>query len=120
LSTLDTKEIVFNTVTYEPAFVGVFSVTLTYTWSGPTTLTRTFLFTVIDPCILNNVPPASIPSYTAYIGDADYLQNLAITVGVPYQAYCIYSIYLASTKTPIPDTSATAMSFTDMVNQLYA
>jgi hypothetical protein len=28
---LYTKEIVFNTVTYEPAFVGVFSVTLTYT-----------------------------------------------------------------------------------------
>jgi hypothetical protein len=119
LSALVTKNIVFNTVNYVPAFVGVFTVDLTYTWSGPTTLTRTFLFTVIDPCILNNAPPVSLPNYTAYIGDADFIQNIAITVGVAYQDYCIYSIYLASTKTTAPDTSATAITYTAMINQLY-
>ena len=79
-------------------YVGVYTIDLFYQWSGPTTSNQVFTFTVVDPCILNNVPPATLPNYTGYIGDPDYIQDIAITVGVAYQDYCIYSITLTSVK----------------------
>jgi hypothetical protein len=119
LSTLTTTNILFNTATYVAAYIGVYDVTLTYTWPpGPQTLARTFTFTVIDPCIPTIVPPASIPNYTAYIGDPNFTQNIAPTVGVTYQAYCVYSISLAATKVPAPLTPA-AYTYTNQVNVLY-
>lgn len=101
------------------SYVGVYNVNLIYMWSGPSTSIKTFSFTVVDPCILNNVPPVTLPDYTAYIGDPNFLQGIALTVGLPYQDYCIYSVSLISTKTTTPDTSPAAVGFTDMVNRLY-
>jgi len=113
------KSITFNTVGYNPDYVGVYAVDLKYDWSGPSTITKSFTFTVVDPCILNNIPPSTLPNYTAYIGDPDFLQDVAIAVGATYQSYCLFSIKLTSIKQNSPDTSATAMSFTNLINQYY-
>jgi len=120
LSSLSTANILFNTVSYVAAYIGVYNVGLTYTWQpGPQTLTRSFTFTVIDPCIPTIVPPASIPNYTAYIGDPNYVQNIAPAIGATYQAYCVYSITLTATKVPLPNTYAAAMTYTNQANVLY-
>jgi hypothetical protein len=63
--------VLFHTDTYTVPFVGVYTVDLLYDWSGPTTLTRTFTFTVIDPCIAAVVPPLMIISSSYYVGDPD-------------------------------------------------
>ena len=47
------------------------------------------------------------------------MQDIAITVGAAYQNYCVYSISLTSVKTTLPDTSTTAMTFTNMVDKYY-
>lgn len=102
-----------------PAFVGVYQLDLFYQWSGPSTSIQSFTFTVIDPCILNNVPPVTLPNYSAYIGDPDYLQDIAITVNAAYQDYCLFSISLTELKRTLPDTSLTAITFANIVNQYY-
>jgi hypothetical protein len=71
LSAILSNSIVFNTDSYTVPFVGVYTIGLTYDWSGPNTITHTFTFTVIDPCIVAVVPPASIPSSVWYVGDPD-------------------------------------------------
>jgi len=119
ISSLAATKILFNTASYVASYIGVYSVDLTYTWSGPSTLTRSFTFTVIDPCIPTIVPPASIPNYTAYIGDPNYVQNIAPAIGATYQAYCVYSITLTATKVPLPNTYAAAMTYTNQANVLY-
>ena len=119
LSSLATTNILFNTISYVPAYVGVYNIDLFYEWSGPSTSNQIFTFTVVDPCILNNVPPASIPSYSEFLGMPNYTQDIAITVGIPYQDYCIFSITLTSVKQVAPDTSVTAMTFVNMLNSLY-
>ena len=64
ISALTATEILFNTVSYNPVYIGEYAVSLEYAYSTATIVVRTFTYTVVDPCILGVVPPASIPSYT--------------------------------------------------------
>ena len=49
--------ITFYTNTYDLSLIGVYTVSLNYSWNGPNTVTRTFTVTFIDPCIAAIVPP---------------------------------------------------------------
>lgn len=94
--------------------------TLNYSWSGPSTASRSFTFTVTDPCPAAVVPPATPASYTAVVGDPDHTVNIAPTIALAWRPFCVFSIILSSTKSPLPDTSSTAISFGPVVNKLYA
>jgi hypothetical protein len=107
ISSMAATSIVFHTASYMPAFMGVYSVNLQYTWSGPTVVIRTFTFTVTDPCASAVTPPASIPAYSAYLGDPNYTQAIGPTISLAYQASCVYSISLSSLKDSLPDTTST-------------
>jgi hypothetical protein len=64
LAVISGEIIIFHTDQYIYSYVGVYTISLLYDWSGPSTATRVFTFEVIDPCILETVPPAVIPSQT--------------------------------------------------------
>ena len=86
VSTLTATEIVFNTVVYNVAYIGVYSVSLEYTWSTASTSTQAFTFTVNDPCSAAITPPdpSTIPNYgPVWIGDADFVQSLAPNIAIP-------------------------------------
>jgi hypothetical protein len=72
ISTVLSKTIVFNHSIYDAAKIGVYSVSLEYKTNATIITTRSFTFTIVDPCITAIVPPASIPNFEAFIGDADY------------------------------------------------
>jgi len=76
VTSLATSVILFNTSTYVIPYLGVYDVSLRFTWSTATPVVRTFTFTVNDPCPPAITPPASIPNYTAMIGTIDYTQTL--------------------------------------------
>jgi len=71
---------------------------------------------VLDPCPTAITPPASIPNYTAMIGTADYTQTLEPTIALAMQPHCYFTITMVSTKTPLPDTSSTAVAFGPVVD----
>ena len=71
LADITTEVVVFNTDAFVYPYIGIYTISLTFTWSGPLTSTQEFTFTVIDPCIVAVVPPASIPSSSWWIGDPD-------------------------------------------------
>lgn len=71
LAVISTEVVTFNTSAYDYQYIGAYTISLTFTWSGPSSATRGFTFTVIDPCIVAVVPPASIPSSSWWIGDQD-------------------------------------------------
>lgn len=52
LAVIGGEKIVFNLDQYIYSYVGIYTVSLLYTWSGPSTATQVFTFEVIDPCIL--------------------------------------------------------------------
>lgn len=86
VSTLTATEIVFNTVVYNAAYIGVYSVSLEYTWSIASTSTQAFTFTVNDPCppAITAPDPLTIPSYgPVWIGNANFVQSLAPTIAIP-------------------------------------
>ena len=71
LAVISTEVVTFNTSAYLYPYIGEYTISLTFTWSGPSSSTQVFTFTVIDPCIVAVVPPASIPSSSWWIGDPD-------------------------------------------------
>jgi hypothetical protein len=71
LSSIGSEIVLFHTDAYTVPYVGVYTINMQYDWSGPSTLTRTFTFTVIDPCIAAVVPPPTIPNSSFYVGDPD-------------------------------------------------
>jgi hypothetical protein len=111
--------VTFNTEFYMEPFIGVYSISLTFTWSGPSTSTQLFTFTVIDPCIAAVIPPASIPNSAWWIGDLDQSQSFPPSIDPLFQDYCIYSISISVTKNIAPNTSASVVTFTPMVNKTY-
>ena len=98
ITSLASTVIYFNTAAYNLPYLGVYTVSLEYTWSTATPVVKTFTFTVTDPCLTAITPPTSIAPYTANIGDPDYQQDIAPTIGVTYQNYCVFSITLTSVK----------------------
>lgn len=120
ISSVLTKTIVFNTAIYDAARLGVFDITLSYTLNGPTYVSRVFTFTVNDPCVSAITPPAAPASYSAMVGDPNYTQNIAPSIALAQQPYCVFSIILTSVKSTTPDTSSSALTFGPLVNKLFA
>ena len=54
---------------YDTTLAGFYSVTLVYSWNGPSTVTISFTVTIIDPCIAATVPPTSIANVTRNLSD---------------------------------------------------
>jgi len=119
ISTVLSKTIVFNHSAYDATKIGVYSVSLQYTTNATIITTRSFTFTILDPCIAAVVPPASIPNFSAFIGDVDYTENMPPTISTTFQSSCIFSLSLSSSKVPLPDTSATAFTFSPLSNANY-
>ena len=101
---------------YVPNLAGVYTVTLVYSWNGPSTVTRSFFVTVIDPCILAVTPPDSFANISRNISKLDYLVNVAPMITGPYASNCIFSIGIIIVKTTTPDTSSSAFVWTNMVD----
>jgi hypothetical protein len=56
---------------YVSNLAGVYTVTLVYSWNGPSTATRSFFITVIDPCIIAVTPPASFANISKNLSKLD-------------------------------------------------
>jgi hypothetical protein len=63
LAVIGSNKITFHTDAYIYSYVGIYTVSLAYSWSGPSTSTQVFTFEVIDPCIIEVAPPV-IPDAT--------------------------------------------------------
>jgi hypothetical protein len=107
--------IIFHIDQYIYPYVGVYTISFLYTWSGPSTLTRVFTFEVIDPCILEIVPPAVIPSQTLEFTFAPYFQPVQPTIATIYQPYCFFDVTVTKTHDTVPDLSMMFVSFVDLV-----
>ena len=101
---------------YTPLNAGVYTVTLVYSWNGPSTATVEFTVTVVDPCITAIVPPASIASVTRNLSDPNLPINVPPSISGVYASVCFFSIAMTVTKDITPDTSRSVILFTDMVN----
>ena len=112
--------ITFKASIYDPDILGVYVVTIAYNWNRSPTYTNTITVTLIDPCLIAVIPPATIVSSTYNMGDANSSTSLAPTITIAYRGVCLYSISIVSTKLTSPDTSSDVVSFTTMTNSLYA
>lgn len=65
------------------------------------------------------IPPASVANISMTTWGAIYPANLAVTIGSAYQM-CKYTITATVVKTPAPDTSASVVTWTNMINEVYA
>jgi hypothetical protein len=112
LSLLAGPTIVFNLNAYIANYIGVYSVSLLYSWSGPSSATQTFTFTVLDPCIVQVVPP-SIPSQTLQFSST-YLQPIQPLVPPLYAPYCNFDIAVTKDENGVVDLTNNFVSFTDL------
>ena len=109
-----------STIIYDPSLAGIYTITLNYAWAGPSSSSRTFTATVIDPCISATAAPVSIANVSANLSDADMIVNVSPTITGIYSSLCSFSIAMTVTKNISPDTSATVILFTNMVNAPYS
>ena len=110
--------ITFKNSIYDHKLVGVYIITINYSWNQSPVLITTITVTLIDPCLVA-VVPQSLPSFTYYNGDPDTTKTLAPIIISAYWGVCLYSISIAVSKSTTPDTSSTVIAFTPMVNALY-
>ena len=115
-TSLASSVVTISTSAYTPLNAGVYTVTLVYTWNGPSTTTIVFTVTVTDPCIAATVPPASIADVTRNLSDANLAINVPPAITGPYASVCFFSIAMTVTKSTSPDTSSAMILFTDMVD----
>ena len=87
--------ITFKNFIYDPTLVGVYTVTIYYSWNQSPVLITTTTVTLIDPCLVAVVPPSSLPSFSYYNGDPDTTKTLAPTITSAYRGVCLYSISIA-------------------------
>ena len=101
---------------YTPLNAGVYTVTLVYSWNGPSATTKVFTVTVTDPCIAATVPPSSIADVTRNLSDPNLPINVPPSISGVYASVCFFSIAMTVMKDITPDTSTSVILFTDMVN----
>jgi hypothetical protein len=75
--------ITFQTIAYDLSLVGVYTVTLNYSWNGPNIVTRTFTVTFLDPCVAAIVPPTP-GNVTKTLSDPNSTVNVAPTINSSY------------------------------------
>ena len=98
---------------YTPLNVGMYAVTLVYSWNGPSATTVVFTVTIVDPCIAATVPPASIANLTRNLSDPNLPINVPPSITGVYAPVCFFSIAMTVTKNITPDTSPAMILFTD-------
>ena len=105
-----------STNAYTPLNAGVYTVTLVYSWNGPSATTVVFTVTIVDPCIAATVPPASIANLTRNLSDPNLPINVPPSITGVYAPVCFFSIAMTVTKNITPDTSPAMILFTDQVD----
>lgn len=110
----------FATSSYNLTLLGVYVVTINYSWAENSTAKNTIKITLIDPCLVAVVPPASLASSSSYMGDLDTKVNVAPSIIADYQSICVYSISNIVTKSSLPDTSLQVVMFNQMTNYSYS
>jgi hypothetical protein len=113
-TSLASSVVTLATSTYTPVNAGIYTLTLVYSWSGGlSTATRSFIVTIVDPCIAATSAPASIANVTRNLSDANLLVNVPPAITGPYASFCQFSIAKTVTKSTTPDTSSSMILFTD-------
>ena len=98
---------------YTPLNAGVYTVTLVYSWNGPSATTVVFTVTIVDPCIAATLPPASIANVSRNLSDLNLPINVPPSITGVYAPVCFFSIAMTVTKNITPDTSPAMILFTD-------
>lgn len=119
-SSLSLAVVTIATSSYNPTLAGVYTLTLNYAWPGPSTASKSFTVTIIDPCISATTAPASIANVSTNLSDANINLNVSPTIIGTYSAICLFSIAVTVTKNTSPDTSTTAIMFINMIDAPYS
>ena len=96
----------------------MYTISLDYSWSGPSTLTQVFSFTVIDPCVSEVTPPASIADATVEFSPdplAVTLVGIQPTINPVFAPYCFFDIAVTKDHDGVPDTTMIFVSFIDLI-----
>ena len=110
----------FATSSYDLTLLGVYVITINYSWAETSTDTNTITVTLVDPCLAAVVPPASLASRSSYMGDSQTYVNVALSITAAYQLTCVYSISTSATKSSSPDSSPQIVLFRTMTNDSYS
>ena len=73
----------FQSIGYDLSLVGIYTVSLNYSWNGPTAVVRTFTVTFVDPCIAAIVPPTPA-NVTKTLSDPNSTVNVPPTINSSY------------------------------------
>ena len=95
---------------------GIYVVTLFYSWGGFSSVIRSFIVDVIDPCITLVTPPVTFADISLNLSKLDQFKNVAPIITGTYASNCVFSIGIIITKTSTPDTTFSPFVWTDMVN----
>ena len=78
--------------TVDLTLVGIYTVTLAYSWNGPSNTNKVFTMTLLDPCTVMTVPPATIANVAINLSNTNLLLNVPPAITGTYASICSFSI----------------------------